>query len=176
MYWPGVSCQFAGLAGLDCLLVVVSVRASWDKCSSQSPCGMEFTTIVVVPLLEFFCCIVLFCCLHRATVAGIVSPCRCNHCTQIDCNKELVCSMLSSDVFQKTSSWSLGWNTGRFGFLWAGVPHHPNCSSVKSSMWAQVQFIFMAGLAHCKARVNIDPSYYPQTFWALFHTQTIATW
>ena len=50
MYLPGVSCQFAGHAGFDCLLVVVSVRASYDKHSSQSPCGVEFTTVVVVPL------------------------------------------------------------------------------------------------------------------------------
>ena len=31
-------------------------------------------------------------------------------------NRKLVCSMLSSAVFQKTSPRSLGWNTGRSGF------------------------------------------------------------
>ena len=29
-----------------------SLFASWDKRSSQSPCGVEFTTVVTVPLLE----------------------------------------------------------------------------------------------------------------------------
>ena len=47
-----MSCQFAGHAGFDCLLVMVSVHASYDKRSSQSPCGVEFTTVVVIPLLE----------------------------------------------------------------------------------------------------------------------------
>ena len=46
------------------------------------------------------------------------------------CNRELVCSMLSSAVFQKTSPWSLGWNTGRSGFLWAGVPQKSSRSFV----------------------------------------------
>ena len=32
------------------------------------------------------------------------------------CNRKLVCSMLSSSVFQKTSPRSLGWNTGRSSF------------------------------------------------------------
>ncbi|XP_048572100.1 uncharacterized protein LOC125552542 [Triticum urartu] len=49
-----------------------------DKRSSQSPCGVEFITIIALPLLELFRCIAWFCCLHGATVAGVVSSCRCN--------------------------------------------------------------------------------------------------
>ena len=52
----------------------------------------------------------------------------------------------------------------------------PNCSSVKSSMWAQVQFIFYGQIGTLQSNCYIDPSYYPQTFRALFHTQIIATW
>ena len=56
--------------------------------------------------------------------------------------------------------------------------YHPptNCSSVKSSMWAQVQFIFYGQIGTLQSKCYLDPSYYPQNFWPLFHTQIIATW
>ena len=40
----------------------------------------------------------------------------------------------------------------------------PNCSSVKSSMWAQVQFIFYGQIGTLQSKCYLDPSYYPQTF------------
>ena len=52
----------------------------------------------------------------------------------------------------------------------------PNYSSIKSSMWAQVQFLFYGQIGTLQSKCYLDPSYYPQTFWALFHTQIIATW
>ena len=45
-----MSCQFAGHARFDCLFAVDSSFASEDKRSSRSPYGVEFITVVVVPL------------------------------------------------------------------------------------------------------------------------------
>ena len=50
-YSPGVSCQIAGDAVIDCLSRIPMLRSR--MCPSQSPCGVEFITVVVVPLLEF---------------------------------------------------------------------------------------------------------------------------
>ena len=48
-YSLGVSCQIVGDAMIYCLRI-----PSWCSrmCPSQSPCGVEFITVVVVPLLE----------------------------------------------------------------------------------------------------------------------------
>ena len=57
-YSHGVSCQFAGDVVSDCLPSILFVRAR--PCPSQSPCEVEFTTFVVVLLLEDFRCYELF--------------------------------------------------------------------------------------------------------------------
>ena len=49
-YSPGVSCQIAGDAMIDCLSRIPSLR--YRKCPSQSPCGVESITVVIIPLLE----------------------------------------------------------------------------------------------------------------------------
>ena len=89
---------------------------------------MEFTTVVVVPLIEVIP-------LHRivlllawsnrgrrsiavlmlfTVISETLYSYSCN-------NKKLICSMLSNVVFQKTSHRSLGWNTGRSGFSESGA-------------------------------------------------------
>ena len=100
----------ACLSWIPCLRARISVPARVPaEWSSPPPMLFRYQ--------ELFRCIVLFGCLHGATVAGVVSPCRCNPLVpNIACNKELICSMLSSAVFQKTSPRSLDWNTGRSGF------------------------------------------------------------
>ena len=49
-YSPGMSCQIAGDAVIDCLSRIPSLCSR--TCHSQSPCGVESITIVIVPLLE----------------------------------------------------------------------------------------------------------------------------
>ena len=49
-YSPGVSCQIAGDAVIDWLSRIPSMRAR--PCPSQSPCGVEFITVIAIPLLE----------------------------------------------------------------------------------------------------------------------------
>ena len=49
-YSPGMSCQIAGDVVIDCLLRIPRLRSRMRP--SQSPCGVEFITVVVVPLLE----------------------------------------------------------------------------------------------------------------------------
>ena len=48
-YSPGVSCQIAGDAVIACLSRIPRLRSRMRP--SQSPCGVEFITVVVVPLL-----------------------------------------------------------------------------------------------------------------------------
>ena len=50
-YSPGMSCQIAGDAVIDCLSRIPRLRSRMRP--SQSPYGVEFITVVVVPLLEF---------------------------------------------------------------------------------------------------------------------------
>ena len=49
-YSPGVSCQIAGGAMIDCLLRIPRLRSRMRP--SQSPCKVEFITVIVVLLLE----------------------------------------------------------------------------------------------------------------------------
>ena len=49
-YSPGVSCQIAGDAVIACLSRIPRLRSRMRP--SQSPCGVEFITVIVVPLLE----------------------------------------------------------------------------------------------------------------------------
>ena len=69
----------------------------------------------------------------------------------------------------------MAWNLYS-AFICPNYHRPPNCSSIKSSMWAQDQFLFYGQIGTLQRKCYLDPSYYPQTFWALFHTQIIATW
>ena len=53
-YSPGVSCQIAGHAVIACVSRIPRLRSRIRP--SQSPCGVEFITVAIVPLLE---CILL---------------------------------------------------------------------------------------------------------------------
>ena len=50
-YSPGVSCQIVGDAVIDCFSRIPRLRSRMRP--SQSPCGVEFITVVVVLLLGF---------------------------------------------------------------------------------------------------------------------------
>ena len=121
-FWLLWACKYIQCTDLACH-ASLQVRPDLIACLPWIPCLRARISVPArvptewsSPPLLLFRYFELFCSLHRATVAGVVSSCRCNLCTQIDCNKELVCSMLSSVVFQKTSPRSLGWNTGHSGF------------------------------------------------------------